>query len=247
MEENFVTEHLDNAYPEKNKSREDTSKDIKNGRVLGVLALCLVLAAIITFFVMNPIKDPLGRSIVEVDEQDPLLNIIDDNNYVYNNYEFTYDELLWITKINRDNGEYIMSLHHGPRDLQDVSRAQNLKEFLKYTYLYENELGQRGTTFLQFPPDAKGVMGVAFLEMHNNIQEGIGIQVHPAFSNNNTDRKDVPVKNCEDTEEPMIVLRHASPTQITYPSENCVIVQGIDKEIWRSVDLLLYTLMGVIP
>jgi hypothetical protein len=243
MMEDPVTGHLDIKTPKEEDKKEDSSEKGKNNNKYLLFSLGIfIIVTVGIFFALNPLGDPLGRATGEIDNTDPLLIDVDKYFYTYNNYEFNYDSLLWVTKFSRSDGDYEMRLHHGPRDLQDIPKSKGLQNFL--IEVLENDR----IAYVQFPPDDKGVMGVAFLEVFNNLNDGLLMDVYPAFANNNTDRKDVEViSDCKDTDVPMIMLRHASPTSVIYREPGCIVVQGEEKEIWRAGNTLLYTLFGIMP
>ena len=239
-EEKKETEHAE-ASAEKNQKSEYA--------LIAVLAFFVVFAIAMYFVVSsnNQASDP--RIITDYDKNDPLLSNNKPTQYSYNNFEFDFVDGLWQSTVQnpRTKGDVNIQLHHGPRDLLDIPRNPDIADFVRYMFLFQNALNQSGVTYVLYAPDAKGVMGVAFLQVYNNLIQGMSMSAYPAFSNNNTDVTDVPVLSCDDSEAPIIWLRHESPTQIIYREPNCLIVQGEDKELWKAENLLLYIFYGVAP
>ncbi len=241
---------LNETLNEKAEQTPSESKNKDNSKILlGFLLFIIVISAAAYYFVKQDTPQTPGVVVLEYDSNDPLLKNDRPTQYVYNDYTFKYDNGLWNTIVTNPRTEepIRIDLHRGPRDLQSVARSEKLWQFLNYALLFQDQNNRSGVTYVMYPPDAKGEMGVAFLEVYNNLQQGLGIQAIPAFTNNNTELNDVPIKSCDDTEEPIIWLRHESPTQVVYREPNCLIVQGEGQEIWKAENLMLYIFYGIIP
>ena len=246
---------LNKNHSEENKDNKDKSNDEKNkknSKALFAFLIFLIIFSIGIYYFISSNSQSTGYGVLDNninDINDPFLEIIDDNRYSYNNFNFERDDILWKTKVRnpKSKEELLVKLHYGPANLNNIPRSQNINKFKDYMNLFNGNNNQSGATYILFPPDANGTMGVAFLEVYSNLQEGMGINAYPAFTNNNTDQTEIPLKSCEESKEPIIWLRHKSPTQIMYKEPNCIIVQGEDKELWKAENLLLYIFYGIIP
>ncbi len=246
------TEEEQDSTEEKKETESSEGRTEKNKKsefaLVAVLAF-FVIFAIAMYFVVSDNKPVDPRIITTYDEKDPLLSNNRPAQYTYNNFEFAFVDGLWQTVVRnpRTGGDVNIQLHHATPDLHNISRSLNIGYFVRYMFLFQNAQNQSGVPYVLYAPDAKGVMGVAFLEVYNNLVQGMSLSAYPAFSNNNTDVKDVPILSCDDSEAPIIWLRHESPTQIIYREPNCLIVQGEDKELWKAENLLLYLFYSVVP
>ena len=254
----FEREAEKEVHSEESIKKIDNS-DKNNDRVIWMIIALFVVIGIVAYFFLTNVapsqSDSYGVDLdgekVVFDTNDPFFEPINDWSYNYNNFEVFYEEGLWKSIIYnpREKRDVLTSLHHGPVTLGNISRSPGLLRFLEYSTLFTRRDGDSaGAMYVQAPPDARGEMSVATLEVINNLRQGMNYDALPAFSNNNTGgRDDIPLKFCNSTKEPIIVLKHESPTQITYPQINCVIVQGEGAEIWRAENLLLYIFYGVVP
>ena len=249
---------LNKNHSEENKDNKDKSNDEKNkknSKALFAFLIFLIIFSLGIYYFISSNSQSTGYGVLDNninDINDPLLKLIDNTNYNYNNFDFHLnEENLWETKILNPltKKEMIIKLNNGPAGLTKISRSQNLNKFILYMEEFRRvDSNINGAVYISYPPDANGTMGVAFLEVYNNLNDGMSISAFPAFSNNNSNNKEFRIiEACSDLEEPVIFLRYKSPTQIMYKEPNCIIVQGEDKELWKAENLLLYIFYGIIP
>ena len=240
------------------KTNNAEDKNSKNERVIWMIIALFVVIGVIAYFFLTKVAPSQGASQggaegekFVFDTNDPYFEPINDYSYKYNNFEFFYENGLWKSVIYnpRYKRDILTSLIYGPATLGDISRSPGLLRFLGYANLFTAPASESlGAMYVQFPPDGDSTMAVASLDLINNLRQGMSYDALPAFSNNNTNgRDDVPLKFCNSTKEPIIVLKVGSPAQITYPQINCLIVQGEGEELRRAENLLLYIFYGVVP
>lgn len=169
--------------------------------------------------------------------------------HTYNGYDFYPQGVLWKTTVTqpRSGGDILITLHYTPRDLQNIPRASNLSKFIDYSLGFTGKEGYQGAAFIQYSPEGSGTLAVAASEVYFGLRQVLGISSYPAYSHNASVYSEVPVKLCNETNEPIIVLQTGDVNQITYPQPNCLIVQGeTEDDIVKAENLLLYILYGVV-
>jgi len=224
---------LENEGDNKKEKLEDDSKVLKTIVWVVVFFIAIGVGA---YFASQHEGTPVGAH---------TYTNVDTNN----NYEFYPQGVLWKTMVTkpRSGDEILITLHHSPSNLTGIHRDANLRKFLDYSLRFNSNEGSQGVAFVQYSPGGTGRLAVAASEVYFGFRQVLGISSYPAYSYNPNNGGDVPVKLCDETEEPIIVLQTGDVNEITYPQPNCLIVQGTDEyEIGRSANLLLYVLYGVV-
>ncbi len=167
-------------------------------------------------------------------------------SYTYNGQDFVKVGDLWTTLINRSNATYLLQLHYGPAELENVSAGANITLFLP-----------ANKTYIAFDPQEKlGLYGQAMAELLLNLAQGFyhiqGTPFNPEIvcTNDTFDychgaTGDLPAVSCGDTGKKVIYIERSSEDSVTLRSPNCLVVQGTEQGIGKSVDRLLYTWYGI--
>jgi hypothetical protein len=172
-------------------------------------------------------------------QQDP--NAI--KTLTYENFEFVYfpETAIWKTQWQRGKDLFNIYFHYSPEEAETVPIVQvnPLSESFNspYYYMTFDPLDGNNTEYFQI---ATLELKIALERVFNRALVGACIE------NSTVACHDRPIKNCENTEEPVFYLKQSGSASIVLDG-NCIIVSGQDKELIRSIDRLLYHWYRIIP
>tara|TARA_Y100000310_G_scaffold306585_1_gene347859 strand:- start:189 stop:788 length:600 start_codon:yes stop_codon:yes gene_type:complete len=157
--------------------------------------------------------------------------------YDYNGFSFIKGKDMWFTQIQPpgENKLYTIELRYGPRDLEEIPIIGDPKIFLT-----------RNKTYITFDPygDNLKYVGLAIGDIDLNLIKVLGIEPIAACTKNHSACSDRPIKNCENTNAPIILIQQ-DPISFVEQKENCLIVQGNGFELVKAADKLLLYLYGI--
>ncbi|MBD3259321.1 hypothetical protein GF371_01685 [Candidatus Woesearchaeota archaeon] len=185
----------------------------------------------------------------------PGLDIRNKHLYTYKGFEFRQNkDGTWSTEVYNPVTEtlFAISLHYGPKDIYDIPIDHSVRDWLTYAINFESENSEKdavGATFIMFEPDAEGGFhAVAYHELARNLERGLRLSPHPAVTeetNVTFGNMTLPVKSCDTTDEPIIILLQKEPAKVEYNGKNCIIVQGLEEELVKAENRLLYQFYSV--
>lgn len=212
------------------ESPQKGEKDSKSHESRNILVFLIVLvlisgaAALIYFKVYLPMARP----------QPPVVTPTD--NYLYKNFEFSKINGLWTTDVQVGNKVITIWLHHGPREVSDLSINGTL-----YTSF------DKGPVYITFNPldERKEMIALSAGELSLNIVNGVQRQVIAACTINETNAcSKLPIVNCDDQDRPIIYLKQSNTTAITF-NQNCITIEGDGEELVRATDRLILLWYGI--
>ena len=160
-----------------------------------------------------------------------------DGGYYYNGFSFVKGKDMWFTQIQPpgENKLYTIELRYGPRDLEEIPIIGNPKIFLTIN-----------KTYITFNPEDNNLkyIGLAIGDIDLNLIKVLGIELVAACTKNHSACLDRPIKNCENTKAPVILVQQG-PVAFVEQKGNCLIVQGNDFELVKAADRLLLYLYGI--
>ncbi|MEM4336821.1 MAG: hypothetical protein QXG86_02340 [Candidatus Woesearchaeota archaeon] len=154
------------------------------------------------------------------------------HSYSYNNFVFTNISGLWYTEIQKygTNKTYIIPLHYGPLELEYIPVSDEVDNFKNLTEIY-----------ITFRPDKEplGYIALAAAELSINLAQTLNITPIAACASNTTEAcAHRPIINCESPGKAAIFLNYDNDTRV-YVKNNCIFVEGFEKEIVKATDRLL--------
>lgn len=155
----------------------------------------------------------------------------------YNNWEFTKMAGMWWFEWQKNDIIYQIPLRFNPQEAKEVPVVGkvNTTKFNSENYVY--------ITF-DFSNSTKqnlSMLALAATELTQNIATAINRVPIAACRNNNSDVCfDRPIKNCKNTDEPVILLNEGGGKGMMLLADNCIILQGTGIELVKAVDRLLY-------
>lgn len=162
------------------------------------------------------------------------------NSYTYNGFDFVKtSDNMYQTKIQirgQEENLYTLEFRYGPRDLEDIPVIGEPKYFLNANSMY-----------IAFDPNEYNLsdVGLATADIQMNLVRVLNKKMVAACTNNESiDCKDVPIKNCENTQAPIIIVRH-DPVTLIEQNGNCLIVQGKGMDVTKAANRLIYYLYGI--
>jgi len=259
---NLQHDHLfeENTEQEKAKRREELKKEEekekkplspRTKKILSIIMIIVFLMGIAgsSYLTYNYLKSRPEKIDI------PDLEITNKFLYTYKGFEFRQNkDTTWSTQIFNPITQtlFIVSLHYGPKDIYNVPIDHSVRDWLTYAIDFTSENADNesvGATFITFEPDVQsGFHAIAYHELSKNLKEGLMLSPHPAVTeevNQTIGNKTIPVKKCDTTDEPIILLLHKGPTTISYNGKNCIIVQGLEENIVKAANRLLYQFYSV--
>ncbi len=149
----------------------------------------------------------------------------------YNYFVFEEFEGLWHTGIEVDGRMYDAVFRFNPEQVEDVYVSGELGDFSAPIYI-------------SFDPESDSeqfkYLALASSELSLHLIRALNFSVEAACTKNLTDAcVDRPIVSCDDVDKSVIVISSEPPTQITL-KDNCVVLSGLELELLKSVDRLLF-------
>ncbi len=197
-------------------AQEDVPEDTKKPTMIFIVVGGIILIAILgfVFFGMKGAPPP-STAVVE-----------------YNYFKFEEVGGLWQTNIQLDNQVYEGLFRFNPEQVGDVYISGNFSGF------------KNSPIYITFDPDADKeqfkYLALASSELSLHIVRGLNFTVVGACTKNETDAcVERPIVTCDDVDKSVIYLVAEAPTQITL-NDHCVRLSGLDMDLLKSVDRLLF-------
>ena len=162
-----------------------------------------------------------------------------ETSYTYNGFSFAKYGDMWFTQIQPpgQNKLYTIELRYSPRELEDIPIIGNPELFMNIN-----------TTYVSFNPedDELKYVGLATADLQMNLIKVLGITPIAACSKNENNEcpEDTPVKNCENTYAPVILLQQ-DPVAFVEQKDNCLIIQGNNFDLVKAADKLILYWYGI--
>lgn len=204
------------------------------GKIIYITILAII---IIAFLIVSFVFPQTGEAI---------FNLFKKDYYTYNNYEFHYVNGLWITEIYDQFTQtvYRVPMHYGPKELEDIEVNGNVNLILKEISQFRGP-NNKPTVFVTYDPEENtSKLTLAYFELHQNIGTTFGIDLLPTITHDIDTVENATIVTCESTSKPVIYLKMGSPESVSY-EKGCVIIQGQDEGIIKSVDRFLLNIYGV--
>ncbi len=168
-------------------------------------------------------------------------------SYTYNNTDFTKMDELWYSTVKSLDHRFSfkIALHYGPRDVKDFPVEGNLSSFLP---VYNG--------YIAFDPleTQLGYVIVANGEFSITLATAFkAVQLQPLNFTTVCTQNDYkgcsvyPILDCNSTKEKVIYLRQINDPKVIVVNSSCIIVQGINQDLVKGVDRILYSWFNVVP
>lgn len=193
-----------------------------------IIAVIVVLALGIAFF---------GKKLLNLDSAP------DEEEFVYNGFEFSKVSGLWYTYWQRDGQIFELEFRHSPRDVEDIPIAGQLDDRF-----------QTQQTFITFDPNDElskknAYVALAAVDLTNKLVAVFDRDVTAACIANVTEAcSKRPIVSCSSTNASVIYLRNIedeNDTKIILDG-NCATFQGKDEELVKAAEKALYKWLGII-
>ncbi len=164
--------------------------------------------------------------------------------YTYNGVLFSKEGNFWYSskQILTTEGPKLLSLEtrFSPRDLEYIPMDRQVTAFF-----HEDNQTLIDAVYLTMDPIGKNNTMKVLAGIHINQIRTLGITVEIACTENVTDScRERPIITCED-KFPVIYLKESDREQITYVPHRCVVIEGKDIGMVKSVERLLFQWYGV--
>lgn len=200
---------------------EELEKEKKEQKKIRIAAIAIVIGLIVVFFAV----------FVGVKYFYPETEPYETVNY--NNFEFTKIAGTWYAQWQHENRLISLALRYNPYEVEDVQVTGGITEDFQQTDIH--------ITFDPYSdPESFKYLALASSELSQSIVKAFNKNVIPACTQyENETCSNISIVTCDDTDKAVIQIIAEEPTQITM-QDNCIILQGKDFELLRSVDKLLY-------
>lgn len=226
----------DKEESSKEDSVQESKKDAR--QLMLIIGGIVVLFAI--FFLVRALSEPdIDVKTIDDLHLDNLQGKLDPSEgYIHNGFSFVKFAGLWYTQLQKDNAIVSLAFNYGPDEVQDIQIEGRLNSSFLEAKRY----------FITFDPEGSDLQHVAVANagLSNALVQGFGFYLIAACTKNITGAcAKVPTVTCDDEDRSVIFFKEANETKIVYDN-NCVIIQGREKEIIRAKDRLLLRWYNII-
>ena len=221
---------------EQKKKQELPEKNISD-KIL-IISIALLMLALVFFISLKFFTKETPRTIEDLHKLNLQGKLDPKEGYVHNGYSFVYFDGLWYTQVQRGNNLFNIPLHYGPNELGDIPIIGQINSTL---------FNKQKEVYYTFNPIAYDLRYVklSVWEFTNTIISAFNKIPKPACDKNETEAcENVPILTCENKNVPIVYFKQESTTSVIY-NDNCIIVQGNDKEIVMATDRMLLNLYGI--
>ena len=235
---------IDSDDNEKNKDNKDDKNKSKKftAKHMFIFLIIAVLAASVYFYFDNIKEETFVTATGATVEK------VNNNYYIYNSFEFYQGEDgTWGTELlnPETNTVFVVALHNDPLSVEDVEVSGEVRAWLNDAIQYKTNDSDLGATYILFDPDVNSSQqALAYGELQRNLDRGLRITPYAAVTKDFEENEfGLPIKTCP-SKEPTIYLKYNSPTYV-FRQGNCLIVQGMEEEMVRAQNRMLYLLYGI--
>ena len=147
----------------------------------------------------------------------------------------------WFTYLQNKNGNVIKTnlISYFPTELEDIPVEGSPIPVLRSMFLEKK-------AYITFDPEQKqmGNLALAALELSVSMKQILGVTPIAACTKNVTGCEDRAIITCENTNKPTVFLTYGNETKVTQKN-NCLIIEGEQKELIKATDRVIYTWYGV--
>lgn len=225
---------LNNLENNENKEKEESKEEITpetqpkkhSNKPFYTLAVIIIVTILILFGATYFIKDYMNRKA----QESTTLN--------YNNFYFEYSPTveIWKTQWQKNEQElYNIYFHFSPLEAEKVPIFEKnplSEESFTSNYFY--------VTFDALDNNTNDYFKIAVAELDLALVRVFNREPVAACAENNTEPCHTrPIKNCDNTDEPVFYLKQQGEPAIIL-DDNCITITGSDKDLIKAVDRLLY-------
>ncbi|MFH1511703.1 MAG: hypothetical protein ABIF10_08490 [Candidatus Woesearchaeota archaeon] len=208
----------------------------KGDRIL-LWAILTIIMAVIGVFSIQYLLPTQPTTIDEIIDS-TLKGKESENNFLYNNFAFVYANGMWYTRWQKNGNLFTIPLRYNPRQVEDVTITGELDERFVAENLYIT-FDPRGENFTY--------LALAAAELSVNLATALDAIPTAACAYNETEAcYQRPIVSCQDQDKAVIFLRESEETKVIFGG-NCMIIQGKEMNLLKSVDRVLYIWYGIMP
>ncbi|MBD3319347.1 hypothetical protein GF342_05560 [Candidatus Woesearchaeota archaeon] len=157
----------------------------------------------------------------------------------YGGFEFVKDDTHWRFSWQREGVEYRIPLRFNPLEAETVP----VKGVLDPKF---NKLSPIYIVFDPNDPQSDfSHLSLGAGELSFNLVQALGKQIESACATAHESCGNHSIVQCGDKDKAVVMLKTASPTQITI-QDTCITIQGEGMELLRGIDYVLYKWYGII-
>ena len=221
----------------KEKKKEEVMEEKRiSDKILVIIALVIIFIIASIFAMRFFLKDKGPKTIDDLHKLNLEGKLNEEQGYVHSGYSFVKFDDMWYTKMMSPmrTREYNVNFRYGPKEVQDIPI---------YGFLNGTLFNEARDYYVTFNPVGENLQYVA-LAVNDFNQQMINIFFKtpiPACDRNETEAcASIPIINCTNTDKIVFYVKRANETAVRMDL-NCIIIEGIDFELIRAVDRLLYS------
>ncbi len=227
---------MEEVYKQTQETMDEIKETVKEKEQKSQKFLLYIIGFIILIIAAFLITQNISKESEFVTKDEMFNRVIkgdvdEANGYMYNGYAFVFDDILksWFTRIQIDDELIEISLHFGPRDLENVTIYGSLDE----------RFNQK-TIYLTFDPNSTQMsyIAVSAAELSLNLAKGLNAIPVAACTSNESACIDRPILTCDNTDKPVIYIKKDNRTAVMLDG-NCVTLKGNEWGITKAVDKFL--------
>jgi hypothetical protein len=227
------------ASPQDASGSEDLMpKEARKSGFFLVVVILVILMILLGMFVWIRMDNPLRQKTIDEVIDETLKGHVTENNFLYNNYAFVNAQNMWYTRWQKGGSLYTIPLRFNPRQVENVTIEGELDKGFDPARLY-----------IAFDPRQETFKYVALAAGELSINLARALDANPVAAclvNETAACIGRPIVSCQDSDKAVILLREANETAVLLRG-NCMILQGPEMDLLKSVDRVLYIWYGIMP
>ncbi len=199
---------------------------------IGIVVLAFVVLFSVKLIIKDPKPDtPSGLVVKTLEgEENP------ETNYMYNGFVFVKNGPLWQTQWRSGNKQYNIMLHHGPKELENITITGDIDDRFHSDEVY--------VTFNPLGNDLNYV-ALSAGELSLSLVRALNVMPIASCDRNETPACKIrPIVNCINTDSAVIYLKEDPEAKVDLKG-NCIVLQGKGKDIIKVTDRLILQWYGI--
>ncbi|MFC1691053.1 hypothetical protein ACFL0W_02620 [Nanoarchaeota archaeon] len=240
--ESKAEEHLKEiAKEEKEKLKKEQKKDseTKKDSIFWLVIIVVFLTAAMIFFITYKNKEEI--SVAELHKLLIQGKLDEDEGYLYNGFSFVKKSDLWHTYLVDNYGEtYNIQLRHGPKEVETIKTQGDLRTFFRIL--------DSPAVYITFDPEGSQFphIALAAAELSQNLAKVFEVNPVAACTTNSTGIcEERPTITCDDPYPTIFFKESLTPSVIR--EDDCIIIHGVEEDIVKAEERLIYGWYKIIP
>jgi len=159
------------------------------------------------------------------------------DKYIYNYFEFEKIDGIWTSRTQEGADLFLISLRHGPLDVEDIPVRGDLLNFRKNNNFF----------YITFDPTAENhdsYVTMSNAEISPNMVLHFRKTIEAACVIDHPDCTGISTVTCSSTDQPVIHIKKAAEPSVELAG-NCVTISGTGVDLVKATDRFMYGMYGI--